>query len=339
MRSSLRIFFIVLVIFDVAHSEKNWSEPPDDSLGVRLAFVSPSLFVEIKDNKSEGGALPVKYSPNSGSRTAVTLFYSHFSLTGSASNGVIEAEKINKGSSNLDDYQFRFYYRYGTWDFFYQYYKGYYIDNSAQIDSSYVDRSEKILRNDLVSKHTGIQYMYTPNYEDYSLGGTFDQNIRQINSGGSLFYSAYVGEHSIKADQPIIPATITTSYGNFSSFSKGYFKNIRIGMGYAHTLVFYNYYFGFLLGLSSGLQKQEFQMGQESFDRWISANGVNLKVGLGYNGKKYFSGLQYVIDNTAIPINEYTIGLNTAEVKVFFGSRFDDIKIPFIETLGKWLYQ
>jgi len=330
------VVFVCLFSISV-FAQYRWQAPPKDTLGVRLGILSPILFADIKDNKETGAGTPIKYQPNSNSRTALTLFYSHFALTGSVSNPLSDDDKANKGPAKVDDYQFRFYYKYGTWDLFYQNYQGYYIENSGQVDPSF-SGVRKIQRPDIKTAHTGIQYFYIPNAEQYSLGGTFDQNIRQIESGGSIYFSGYIGEHSVRADSPLIPTNQASGYGSFANFKDGHFKNVRAGLGYGHTFVFYKFYFGFLFGVSVGQQHQQFDLVSETFDRWVAANGANLKIGTGYNGEKFYSGLQYVMDNTSISFNEYTMGLTSGEYRLFIGTRFDGIPIPPVTKLGEWLY-
>ncbi len=335
--SKLSVVGVACLISFSALGQYRWQEPPKDTLGIRLGILSPVLFADIKDNKETGAGTPVKYGPNSNSRTALTLFYSHFALTGSVSNPLTEEDKENKGPSKVDDYQFRFYYKYGTWDFFYQNYQGYYIENSGQVDPAF-SGVKKIQRPDIKTSHTGVQYFYIPNAEHYSLGGTFDQNIRQIESGGSIYFSGYVGAHSVKADSPLVPANLASGYGSFANFKEGHFQNIRAGIGYGHTFVIYKFYLGFVFGISHGLQHQKFDLISEKFDRWVAATGANLKAGLGYNGEKFYSGFQYVMDNTSIGFNEYSIGLTSGEYRIFTGTRFDGISIPPVNALGEWLY-
>jgi len=335
--SRFRVLFTTVLISVSGLAQYRWQAPPKDTLGVRIGIMSPQLFADIKDNKSNAAGTPIKYQPNSNSRTALTLFYSHFSLTGSVSNPLSDEEKLNKGSSRVEDYQFRFYYKYGTWDFFYQNYQGYFIDNSADIDPAYSGVT-KIQRPDIKTSHAGVQYFYIPNPEYYSLGGTFEQNIRQIESGGSVFYSGYIGQHSIKGDSPLVPSNLASGYGTFANFKEGHFQNVRIGIGYGYTFVFYKMYLGFLFGVSNGIQQQKFDLITETFDLWVGANGANLKVGFGYNGEKFYSGFQYVMDNTSINFNEYTMGLTTGEYRAFIGTRFEGIKINPVSALGEWLY-
>lgn len=320
-----------------AFSQTRWTAPPEDSLGVRLGIVSSVLFSDIKDSKPDGAGTPIKFEPSLGSKTALTLFYSHFSLTGSMGTKVSETDSANKGSSRAEDYQFRFYYKYGTWDIFYQNYQGYYIKNSQEIDPSY-GGDIKIQRPDLRMAHTGLQYFYLLSPDDYSLGGTFDQNIRQTESGGSGFLSAFLGNHTVSANSPLVPVQVSSSYGSFANFQNGEFQNARVGAGYGYTAVLYKFYLGFLLGFSHGMQRQRFDLISEKFDRWVTASGGNIKIGFGYNGEKFFSGFQYIMDNTAIGFNEYTLGMTSGEFKFFVGSRFEGIKIPPISWLGEKLY-
>lgn len=332
-------FWIIIFIFisKSVFGQYRWESPSKNTLGVRLGLLSPTLSADIKDNKTVGAGTPIKYQPNSGTRTAVTFFYSQFALTGSVPNAIAPKDSQDKGTSKIEDYQFRFYYKYGTWDFFYQNYQGYFIENSSDVDSSF-SSSTKILRPDLKTSHVGFQYFYIPYPERYSLGGTFDQNIRQIESGGSIFYSGYIGQHLVKADSPLIPASLAPQYGSFGSFQEGQFQNARAGFGYAYTAVFFKFYLGFLIGLSHGLQQQKFILTEEQFNRWVSSSGGNVKIGLGYNGRKFFSGVQFIMDSTSIGFNEYTMGLTTGEYKIFIGTRLENIKIPPVTALGKWLY-
>lgn len=335
LRNCLFIFTLLVNSFTLA--QQRWSAPPKDTLGVRLGILSPVLFIDLKDNKRDGAGTPIKYQPNAGSRTALTLFYSNFSLTASTPNSIESKDFEDKGFSRVEDYQFRFYYKYGTWDFFYQNYQGYYIENTNQVDPV-LSGSRKLLLPNLSTSHAGIQYFYILSPDDYSLGGTFDQNIRQTQSGGSLFLSGYVGQHSVNSESPIVPANLASQYGSFANFKQGRFQNTRVGVGYGYTAVLYKFYLGFIWGFSNGLQKQEFDLVSEKFNRWVSSTGINLRLGLGYNGEKWYSGFQYIMDNTGISFNEYTLGLTSGELKIFVGSRFDGVKIPAVTALGEWLY-
>jgi hypothetical protein len=320
-----------------AFSQTRWVAPAADSLGVRLGIVSPVLFSDIKDSKPVGAGTPITFEPSLASKTALTLFYSHFSLTGSVGNKINDLDAANKGASRAEDYQFRFYYKYGTWDLLYQNYQGYFIKNSQEIDPSF-SSDLKIQRPDIKMAHRGIQYFYLLSPDKYSLGGTFDQNIRQTESGGSAILSAFLGSHRVNADSPLVPSQVAAGYGSFANFKDGEFQSARVGLGYGYTAVFYKFYVGFLFGLSLGLQQQRFDLITEIYDRWVSATGTNVKIGFGYNGEKFFSGFQYIMDNTAFGFNEYTLGLTSGEFRFFVGTRFEGIKIPPVTWLGESLY-
>jgi len=312
-----------------------WEEPPKETLGVRLGFVVPSLGMDIKPPK--GSTLPnIQYSPHTPLKTAIGFSYGPFGVGASMSNPTKPEDDLERGTSQITDLQFRFYHRYGTYELFYQYYSGYFIENTTQIDSAQTE--SKIKRPDLRNIHYGFQYLHNFDEESFSMGASFDQGNRQVKSGGAWLGLAAYNSHEIKADFSLIPANVTAAFGEFSEFKGGRFASLRVGGGYGHSFVYDPYYLSFVFVASAGQQQQRYSLLTSEINRYAPNSGLNLRAGLGSNGKKYYGGIQLIGDITTIPISSVETTMSTAEASVFFGTRFFDAGIPFLDSFSEWLF-
>jgi Domain of unknown function (DUF4421) len=97
--------------------------------------------------------------------------------------------------------------------------------------------------------------------------------------------------------------------------------------GYAHTFVIKEKFFITLSAfLGANFQQQQYYVGNESIDKnkFIIAPKASARVGLGYNGKRFYTGLAAIGDNYTLPLgaNEklnYLMGNGT----FYFGMRFN----------------
>lgn len=335
--NTLKFICIFLALFSKpVFAAKKWENDPQNTLGMKLGIAAPSFNLDIQDKQKK--LTPIKYRPHVPVKTFVSLSYASFGLTGSLATSLNENDKIKKGESNSTDLQFRFFLSRMTLDFFYQYYAGYYIENSEQIDNTLTSDSPRIQRPDIKTISYGTQFFYWFDPDDYSQGAAFDHSRRQKSSGGSTYLLTALGSAQVQASSPIIPALLASSYGESSQFTEGTFQQVKLGFGYGHNFIYGPVYFAILLGVAAGQQQQRYSLQTRNVNHWVDTNGINGKLGLGYNGEKYYAGFQLHADSTVLKIEDTEVSAFTQEISFFWGLRFFDVSIPWLNSLDNFLF-
>lgn len=329
----IAVFLSATSLFAADPSEGiRWSDIPENTLGVKLGVQTPALDYEL----SGAGDKEIRYSSRVASQTFLGLTYGPFGLSGSFSNSPTAEDKAKYGTTRASDFQFRFYGRRFTWEFFYQNYKGYYVDNSEQIDPSLNSSSPRLQRPDLSSIHAGAQMIYVFTPERFHLGGAYDGSVRQTESGGSWIGFAAVSNHQITADTPLVPDSLKTDFGKIGTFQEGEFLTLRIGGGYGYTFVMKeNWFLSGVLSYAIGPQRQRSLTSRGWQTSMESTVGTNVKLGAGYNGEKYLGGITLILDQNQIPVAGGLVNADTKQATLYFGMRFGDVRIPGLSRDGK----
>ncbi|MFD1315739.1 DUF4421 family protein [Namhaeicola litoreus] len=266
-----------------------------------------------------------KIVPNLTYRYGIGLNYRFGSVRIGFRPSVSENSAAKKGESDVFTLKFKF--LYNNWAHYidYFYFKGFYAENSQNIDLARAVNGKYIQFPDLKSSFlTGESlYKFNPNF---SLRAIETQTEIQIKSAGTFmagidytFYS-YTGAHTlidregneIKRD----------AYKDNSGFYTGF-----IG-GYYYTYVYQKYWYasGFVQP-GAGIdfyRLNEFDSGIKEQQKGTDLI-VNLKMGItaGYSGPKYYGGVN-LSSNGARTANrdDLTIRNNYTSVMLFIGYRF-----------------
>ncbi len=311
------IYLLLLLISPLSKGAK-WSTPRENQPSFKFGIISATLQNTFRDQKDQN-LTSIDYEPNSVTRLLVGVTYLGYSLSGSFASRANEKSILSKGETKGADYQFRFFKEQNTFDIYYQKYQGYYIKNSSEIDPQYVGQDSYMQRPDMHTEHYGGQYFRSLNPEEFSLSACFEQNGWQKESGGTWFYYGGFDIHHIDADTTLIPNQLMSIYSSIHDFKRGDFTTLKLGFGGAYALVFNNFFLATQLIFAGGQQKQVYLINSNQINKIIPTNGLNVKVGLGYNGDKFYSSLNFFNDSTALNIEDKKIDTGTAEATLVFG--------------------
>lgn len=316
----------------VPEPEKRWEPVAPRTLTVQLGYRTPALDFTLTNEGHD-----VEYTSKVASQTYAGIAYGSFGIAGAVSNGNLSDEdKARYGSSRANDWQFRFFGEKFTWDFFYQDYKGYYIENSEQIDPALNAESPRIQRGDIQSLHYGLQLFYAFSPERYHMGGAFDSRVRQIESGGSWVAFAGLDQHRLSADLSLVPAVRQADFGKLGTFERGNFVIARAGGGYAYTAVWNRkWYLSGLLTAALGAQRGEYRLSTGDEDSAETTAGTNVKMSLGYAGDSTVAGLAVMMDQSQLRVGTGDISMATKQATIFFGMRFGEIDLPFLDAANR----
>lgn len=328
------VFYLVTCWFFGAANAATWQGNTEQTLGMKLGVQTGALKMVLQDPE---GKIPITYEPKVSSRAFISGSYGPFALFLGTSLPRDEEDRRMYGSSSESDWQFRFYGRQLTWDFFFQDYQGFYIDNTVEVDPTRTETSPKLQRGDLHTRHYGVQLFYTFNPESYSMGSAFDHTTRQTASGGSWVGVLGLTQFQVYADSPLVPANLRAQYGDFGTFSDGNFITFDAGGGYGYTYVYGDYYIGGLLTLNAGSQYQKYELATSIETRSVLTADANIKFSFGSNGEIYFWGLTAQADTNTAPIEKSRITFTSGETSLFWGMRFMNTPIPFLDSVAAWL--
>jgi len=299
-----------------------------------------NYFVPFEGNKAN-------IKTNLNIRYALVFSYKFVSVRIGVRPGISETEKENKGES--DTFRFRIKLLFDKWShqFEYNYNKGYYIENSNSIFSNANNPDFHVQFPNLTTKILTGSSLFKFN-DEYSIKAVESNTEIQLKSAGtflpSINYSLYniTGIDKIKNDQgDIIEREVYQEYNGI---------NIILNAGYHYTFVLHKYWYVNIFanpGVGIDFYKTTFISPNEIYKRSFNEPFLFFGTGVaaGYNGKKYFFGLEYDTQISSEKFDDSNIQLQPSKnsFHVFIGYRFkapktiskpiDDIenKIPILK--------
>lgn len=202
-----------------------------------------------------------------------------------------------QGKTRYLDLQSHVYTRELVIDFFGQFYKGMYLDNTRALDPEFP--KPYYVRPDIYEQIFGLTALYVFNNKRYSYRAALIQNERQLKSAGSFLagIEAYYG--LVQADSALVPTFLNhTAFVDLEGYERLSFLKIGPSVGYTYTLVvakkFFamaSFTFNFGLGVNNAYNPNnanisDFQMDLGAFGRFA----------IGYNDSNWYLGLS-AVDN------------------------------------------
>lgn len=274
--------------------------------------------------QDKGYAERLRYLPNSPFNVGVGFNYKMIGINLGFNLPIINDTKIY-GKTNFLDLQSHIYGRKLIVDFYLQRYKGFYLPNSQLLQNN--NDNLIYLRPDLMILNSGVECQYLFNWRKFTFRGAFLQNEVQQKSAGSPIVGIYVGNISVQGDSALVPTNI--KYLDFFNRFSFYHSNIRsatLSFGYGYTVVFPHHFF-ITAAASGGLGINNTLLRSSSLGS-ISNFGSNvsgtMRIGLGYNARRYFAGIHYVATRSSnnSPIQYARQELGAGNFRISLAHRF-----------------
>jgi len=293
-----------------------------ETVSLRMGIVVPSIPLEILP--IAGIAAPsLSYEQNTGGKIGLGVDWGWLGTYLSFSELDPEFDSDTHGTSTYTDYQFHIFSGAIGLDLYFQDFKGYYLDNTQELDPTFFEENGNIIRDDLRSQFIGLNFSLTKNPDRLSNAAAINNTSYQSQSGGSWYYILSVNWQKISSDSTLAPTNLIDSYGKIGSIVWAEFVTVAGGAGYGQTWIIREpFFFHANLGLSAGPQTQQFisqSHGKES-DISLSAKGV-LRLALGSNGKRIFGGFTFIADNTSFQIEERYLNFLSFQGMLYLGIR------------------
>ena len=288
-----------------------------DELAVRISALSKYNFFRIADNNQKSS---VRYRPDRRINLGFGVSYKWFSFGMSFNLGVLDREKFE--NSKIFDFNGTVFSSKHFVGLKYQYYLSYKLVGGTVANEDIPE--EKKFREDIRTIHFGLDYFYAFNYGKFSLKAPFALNQVQRKSAGSVVTGASFSINSLNADSSMIPLVFYNDFDEKLFFTDINVTTLGIHVGYFYSYVLKGQYF-VTLGLIPGLNfvAGDYQPGS----RLLINNHLYPKYqiigAIGYNGRKFFSSLQFISNNDYVRLDKKLIAeLGRGKLTLSAGYRF-----------------
>lgn len=295
-------------------------------LVITLPFSSRFLKFSLNDTKT-GSRL--NFAPNSELNLGISVSSRWASFIVASKIKVFGGDEGTRGKTQFRDFQLNLYGRKVTTDMFVQYYKGFYIKNSASY-SNYVSEKPFEIRSDVYAIHLGASSYYVINNKRFSYRNSFAFTEQQKKSAGSLLLGVYYSYFTATGDPSLVSSAFRSSFDTLSLIRSGQTHNFGINLGYIYTLVFLKkcYLTASLVQGIGGKHIAYVRDDASKFNQLLGGAGkLHIRAGLGYDQGRYFIGAMGITDYYLLGRkSESSFDYSYGKFMVFVGYRFSVLK-------------
>lgn len=311
-------FSLGLLLFFAPWASAGMHEFKGENVHIKLGVDIPGYDLILKGQNRE-----IKYNPNADTLFSVGVSVQDFlGITWGFRNSQKEEDKIQKGKTDYEDWRINLAFKQFHIKFNYARFKGFYIQDSSEVDPSWSEGQPFYQKPELVSQNLGVNLTWILSPGDFSLVAAYDQTERQEDSGGSILIGAATSETLFEDQNQIIPTNVQSAFGLHQRITEGRFQSFTVKAGYGYTFVFRKKYFASLSGqFGFGRQYMKIKGTDFSDSTWAPAKKGDLLVSFGYNGDDYYTGLFASGDQTDYKTGEMEIAVNQWMVRAYFGFR------------------
>jgi hypothetical protein len=329
---------IIAVIFVMAFFEGNaqkWYEKiiktnPDSQyyetlknrLDVRL-YTSRKYSNFTIDDSQRG--LGLNYRSNSVRSLGIGASYKWLGFSFGYGFDFLNTNRVGKGNGLYLDFQTQIYMPTIAIKIFSGYYKGFYLNNSANAINSWNDGY--YLRDDISASSFGLGGTYYFNHAKYSNKAAFGYMEWQKQTSGSFLVGINMYINTVKGDSSFIPVNIIDPlFLDGKDIIRTRYSAFGADCGYTFTLVIYKNWFCNLMfstGLAYGKTKTRTISYGESRDNAINLNFQGT-AGLGYNSRSLYVGISQYFFSAYAPVSEdnTSVGMQNGRFQFMVAYRF-----------------
>lgn len=260
------------------------------------------------------------YVPNFSPRLGPRIVYKKIGLRGSFALGMPDKEERRRGQSDQANAVLSFYWKKYAFDFYYQYFKGFYVSGPlTELDTHKPDRYSQL--PDAKSTHWGFNWYYNVNATQFSLGSAFDQTDASIAAGESWVIVPFYRHWTIHLGDRIIKGSAADAIDTIPPLSSGTFDTLGTSIAYAKTWTFDKTYISALGGLGPGIQQQEYEDNGKIKDRTTIAGKLNLNLSAGFKPKEYMVGTTFILDSIYAQVSGEEVYSTLVSLEFFLSKR------------------
>lgn len=225
------------------------------------------------------------------------------------------------GESKVSDFQLTAISKQWYADVYTQKYNGFYVQEAGvtiPLNQSFPQRP------DLRTRNSGMSFTYIFNHDKFSLRAPYLFSERQKVNQGSFLFSYVLSSFSLAADSALIPSARWAKWGPGANVNHVRFTSLGFAPGYSQTFVVNK----FFLNLTIVLGPAHYWVTYE--DLTTSRNDIRIdfysqgRVGIGYNGDRFFSGISITTQSRNVTYERTTFQNSISTVRLVAGIRFKE---------------
>ena len=310
-------FFKVIIIFLFIIFSQLFALGQNDSLNI-TCFPEKITIVPFYQKtgmflKFKGDTESLSYQPNSQNSIGIELRYKSLGIV--LAYGVFEDENDIFAAKVVNyDFRFNFFYRRILITSNFQFYKGFSI--SADVDESI--NTDNLTPN-LRMFNLGVNVFVALN-QNFSFTAVYKNDERIESSRGSIIGGLSQIFTQLRAKSSVYPDSIRTeTHGD----GLGNFYSLFMAGGYQYAFVYKRWYFAPLGIIGAGLQRQYYSYRDiNEKTEYNPAYKYILNIPFGYNGDKFFVGINYSIDSSQMLFESSKMRMKYSSIVLSLGMRF-----------------
>lgn len=244
----------------------------------------------------------LQYQPNTPG--LVRFGISAFGLGASiSSRGKTEELDPAKGESDFFDVQLSYNNKKWGIDLYVQEYEGFYLKNSSEVGGT----NGYYLFPDLKFNHYGLMGRMAMDNQGFSISGLLNQSDEITKTAGSYFLVGGARHYTFESEDTIIPAPLQGINLEMDALRKlsAYTLNLGVGAG-KYWVSSSKFFIGAVFDIMGTYGAYKYQLTDDTFYNGYGTISYSLKVGTGYAGKKWRSGLSAYGDTTTLQAPDKT---------------------------------
>jgi hypothetical protein len=253
-----------------------------------IGFGQENFTFELAEFDNTGKA--IKFEPNISGVTRLGLNAFGFGVGYSLRNSDKET-RPNIPKTKFSDWQLGYHSARWGIDTYYQTYEGFYTTNTNALVSF----------PNLNFKHQGLTFRYALEESEFSVGKIVDQAENITSDAGKVYLVFGWSQHQMDTDAPLLQfehAGANPEVENLKSLKS---TSVKFGAGGGKYWISESKFFvGGLIDLLSTYSNLKYESTTGNSDRSDFTTSFNLKIGGGYAGEKFKTGISLVGDVTQL---------------------------------------
>jgi hypothetical protein len=231
-----------------------------------------------------------------------------------------QKKKYLYGESNAQDLQANVLGKRWGSDLFISDYRGFYKDDGSHQP---LPGMPFPLRPDIHTHNVGVNGIYIFHPNRFSLRSAFNYAERQKKSGGSFLLSGTFNSNRITSDSSILTQKYIAAFGDVVDIHRLGSTTLSFAPGYAYNLVVKSFFVNATLAIGPAVNWIDYTLtnGME-FSKTRMSSFVDIRMAVGYNGPRFFSGVTLVSQSRNIKFETATFTSSSMTFKIVAGYRF-----------------
>jgi hypothetical protein len=272
--------------------------------------------ISLKNPKSN-----VSFKPNNSYSVGLNLNLLDLNLEASVSIPLDLKSITRYGQSNVKDFQIGALAKKFIFDLYYQKYSGFYYSYPSL---AILPNQPYPQRPDIDTRNYGMAFSYVFNNENFSLRSSYTFNDRQLKSNGSFIFGFAFSSFDIRGDSALISTALRPANLE-SDLDAARFSSFGLAPGYSYTIVNGKFFLNLTASVGPAHYWIQYHLKELSslHDIQISTYSA-VRIALGYNGDRFFSGISYAEQGRNVKFNEIKFSNTISTFRLVMGVRFKE---------------